>query len=249
MLNPKLEMNKNHRPFSGPLGEDYDFIKLMCPNVPILHQKSAALIGAYRPDQYPLRILELGCGTGLLTAAILTIKREGVRLLAVDNEPTMLKQAERNLAEFVERGMLTLEARDALSSLAAAAPHSYDIVAAAYTLHNFEKNYRQKVFQAIRRVLKPGGLFLNADRYALDNVREHTEGTQREVTHYFKVFGELQRYDLLEKWIVHLVNDESPDHIMREDETLKALRRIGFVQIACHFRQGVDGLFTAEKPV
>jgi tRNA (cmo5U34)-methyltransferase len=87
--------------------------------------------------------------------------------------------------------------------------------ASAYTVHNFLETYRDQVLTEIFRVLRSGGIFLNGDRYALDDTAEHTRLTQEEVRGYFKAFSAISRLDLLEQWVLHLFSDESADHNMR----------------------------------
>jgi len=96
-------------------------------------------------------------------------------------------------------------------------------------------------------VLKPGGLFVNGDRYAVDDAAEHLKNTQQEVKDYFRVFSEMNRIDLLEQWIVHLFSDESEEHIMRLGPALDAMTGIGFQDIRVNFRDGVNALVSAVK--
>jgi ubiquinone/menaquinone biosynthesis C-methylase UbiE len=134
-----------------------------------------------------------------------------------------------------------------LTALLSLASDSIDLLASAYTLHNFEAGYRKQVLSEIFRVLKPGGRFINGDRYALDDVSAHTRSTQNEVAGYFKVLTSLDRLDVLEHWIIHLFNDESENHIMREAVALQQLAESGFKQIGLTHRLEVNALVTAVK--
>ncbi len=135
-----------------------------------------------------------------------------------------------------------------LTALTHIASDSVDIVASAYTLHNFLNTYRADVINEIFRVLKPGGQFINGDRYGLDNISEHTRIIQQEVSAYFKVLSNINRLDLLEHWIVHLFNDESENHVMRTSVALKQMADAGFTDINLAHRLEVNALVTALKP-
>jgi len=87
--------------------------------------------------------------------------------------------------------------------------NSVDIIASAYTLHNFLHDYREQVINEIFRVLKPKGQFINGDRYALDDISQHTRLTQQDIAHFFSVLTKANKLELLEQWIVHLFCDES----------------------------------------
>jgi tRNA (cmo5U34)-methyltransferase len=234
--------------FAGPIAEEYEMLKLICPSAAEMSERVGHFVGAWTPPYpvSPLKILELGCGTGITTASLLA-GREEARIDSVDNAPAMLSQARQNLAAPLAAKRLRLIENDALSHLGEIPDATVDIVASAYTLHNFLHGYRRRVLEEVRRVLKPGGLFVNGDRYAIDAAAEHLKATQAEVRGYFRTFGEMNRPDLLEQWIVHLFSDESEEHIMRLRPALAMMNDIGFGNVALHFRDGVNALVSARR--
>mgnify|MGYP000140792407 FL=1 len=235
--------------FSGIIGKEYDMLNLICPQA----TKMSHLVGetlaqfAERKKNDTLNVVELGGGTGITTLALLNAA-ENTRILSVDNEPVMQEQAKNHLHSWVETGQLTFSPVDALSALHYLPSASVDVIASAYTLHNFLNLYRSDVIAEIYRVLKPGGKFINGDRYALDNISLHTKTTQEEVAGYFRVLVAENKLDLLEHWIIHLFNDESENHVMRETPALEALHEVGFIAINLSYRSGVNALVTAVKP-
>ncbi len=235
--------------FSGVIGRDYDLLKLICPAAVDMSRLVGERTGAWAAGQAgDFNVLELGGGTGITTLSLLSAA-DNIKVLSVDSEPEMQNQAKRNLADWVGRGRLSFSGDDALTALRALPDASVDAMASAYTLHNFPGEYRRLALLEIFRVLRPGGYFINGDRYALDDVVAHTRNTQHEIANYFRVLTELQRLDLLEHWIIHLFNDESEHHIMREAVARAQMAAAGFTQIACCHRQGVNALFTALRPV
>jgi tRNA (cmo5U34)-methyltransferase len=233
-------------PFSGPIGQEYEMLRLICPNAALLATMLGEHVALWRPGQ-PLEAFEIGCGTGISTLALLS-GRPDLRLLAVDSSPKMLEQARANLASYVANGRLRLVEEDALSALERQADGAFDVVASNYATHNFRDDYRRRVFAEVFRVLKPGGLFLNGDRFAIDDRAAHLALTQSEVRRWFKTFSAMQRYDLLEDWVIHLFSDESPEHVMYFTPTLEQLRGRGFAPVSVEFREGVDTLVAAAKP-
>jgi tRNA (cmo5U34)-methyltransferase len=238
-----MSLVAEHNPFTGRIGEEYGYLDMMCPNVVTLKRR----LGEYVRDWNngaPLRGLEIGCGTGLSTLSLL-LHREDLRLLAFDSSPAMLKQARENLASCAER--VDFIEGDALAVLKLQPDASADVIASNYTIHNFLGDYREQVFAEVLRVLKPGGLFANGDRFAIDDRAAHLVWTQGEVRHWFKSFMEIKRLDLLEDWIAHLLSDESPHHIMVLAPTLATMQRLGFANVHVEYREGVDALVTATK--
>ncbi|MDD2761164.1 MAG: methyltransferase domain-containing protein [Methylomonas sp.] len=233
--------------FSGVIGQEYQMLKLICPFAAEMSRMVGAEVAHYcrnRPDTQS--VVELGGGTGITTLAILS-GADNLRVLSIDSEPVMQNQAKQALQAWENGGRLAFFADDALSALGRFEDASVDIVASAYTLHNFEANYRKRVIAESFRVLKSGGRFVNGDRYALDDVDQHTRNTQQEVKGYFRVLSEIDRLDLLEQWIVHLFSDESESRIMRESISLQQLGEAGFQQIELKFRQDSNALVTALK--
>jgi tRNA (cmo5U34)-methyltransferase len=233
--------------FTGPISREYDLLRMMCPNAAGLAQRIGKIIADRSPQTKRLDIFEIGCGTGICTRAILS-QCTALHITAVDSAPQMLDQARLNLADDIEKGTVTLIAKDALSALRAQPDASIDIVASNYAIHNFDVAYRAAALTEIYRVLRPGGLFVNGDRYAMDDRDAHLEDTQNLVRGWFRLFREIDRLDLLEDWIVHLISDESPRNIMYFGPSLAQLQEIGFRDVTVDFRDGVDTLLRAIRP-
>lgn len=246
-MNAIPNLHTAERLFSGAIAEEYEKLKLICPAAAEMSRRVGDFMAEWlRGRAVPDSVLELGCGTGVTTAALLAALGEAP-LTAIDSEPAMLAQARANLAPWIEAGRLRLVENDALSFLRAQADGSVDIIASAFTLHNFMDGYRSEVLREIFRVLKPGGLFVNGDRYGLDDTLEHTRLIQEEVKQYFKVFRDLNRIDLLEHWIVHLFSDESPDRVMRLAPALENMAEIGYQAVTVHYRNEVNALVSGVK--
>jgi len=234
--------------FSGVIGQDYELLNLICPLATQMSQRVGTSASEYAMQANGnLAVVELGGGTGITTLALLTAS-DNFNILSIDNEPVMQDQAKKHLHKWTQEGKLAFCGDDALTALKNLPTDSVDIVASAYTLHNFLDTYRKEVINEIFRILKPGGQFINGDRYGLDDISEHTRTIQEEVSRYFKVLIQINKLDVLEHWIVHLFSDESENHVMRESVALKQLRDTGFSNINLSHRLEVNALVTAIKP-
>ncbi|MGR9013728.1 MAG: class I SAM-dependent methyltransferase [Gammaproteobacteria bacterium] len=234
--------------FSGVIGKDYELLNLICP----LATKMSRLVGDKAADyaaqtNATLHVVELGGGTGITTLSLLSAS-DKLNIFSIDNEPVMQEQAKKHLHKWQADGKLAFCGDDALTALKNIATDSIDIVASAYTLHNFLDTYRKDVIQEVFRILRPGGQFINGDRYGLDDVSQHTQTIQHEVSGYFKVLTQINKLDVLEHWVVHLFSDESENHVMRETAALTQLSDAGFSNINLTNRLEVNALVTATKP-
>lgn len=233
--------------FSGVIGQDYQLLKLISPGSVEMSRQVGRAVGEFcQQSTVSVELVELGGGTGITTLSILSAN-ERVKVLSVDNEPTMQLQAKQHLQQWAEAGRLEFCGDDALTALQAMQSDSVELVASAYTLHNFEAEYRKQVLGEIYRILKPGGWFINGDRYALNDISAHTRSTQKEVEGYFKILTKIDRLDVLEHWVIHLFSDEAENHVMREAFALQQMADTGFKQINLSHRQEVNALVTAVK--
>lgn len=230
--------------FTGPIGAEYELLRLMCPNHVLLAQRVGETVALWRPGA-ALAGVEIGCGTGVSTLSLLAA-RDDLTLTAIDSAAKMLAQARENLADYVADGRVEFVENDALAALRSLPAEAADIVASNYAIHNFHADYRAETLAEIRRVLRPGGLFVNGDRYAMDDRAAHLADTQATARNWFRLFTEINRLDLLEDWIVHFFSDESPEHIMYFEPSMAQLRALGF-DVAVDYRVGVDTLVRAVK--
>jgi tRNA (cmo5U34)-methyltransferase len=231
--------------FTGKIGAEYEFLRLLCPNHVVLAKGVGETIAEWKPGA-PLKGFEIGCGTGISTLALLAA-RDDITLTAIDAAARMLDQARESLADYVAAGRVIFKQADALEALKTLPDASVDFVASNYAIHNFGSGYRAQALAEVHRALKPGGLFVNGDRYAIDDRAAHLVDTQTMVREWFKLFRQIDRLDLLEDWVVHLYSDESPDIIQYFRPSMQQLEAIGFSPVTVDFREGVDTLVKAVK--
>ncbi len=103
------------------------------------------------------RILELGAGTGLLSAAVAEAFPRAA-LVLVDAAPAMLSQARQRLS-----GHARLHCE--LMDYAAALPTGpFDAVLSSLSIHHLTDADKQQLFGRVLAALTPGGVFVNADQ-------------------------------------------------------------------------------------
>jgi ubiquinone/menaquinone biosynthesis C-methylase UbiE len=91
------------------------------------------------------RVLELGCGTGQVTALLVAT---GAEVVAIDPLPAMLDGARRRApgATIIERDLFDMEI-----------PGHFDRVVLSFVLHNFDANGRREALRRSGHVLTAGG--------------------------------------------------------------------------------------------
>jgi len=234
--------------FQGRLGEEYALFSLACPHFDTLQETiKKEITKKYESSEKEIiQVLEIGCGSGYTTKKILSADKR-ITVLAIDNEQVMLSQANELLYSYVENKKLKLIQGDALNYLRELPSQSMNAVVSAFTLHNFRKEYRNKVLTEIYRILTEEGLFINGDKYALDNKFKHKQNLEWQLKQFEKKFSEINRPDLISEWIKHYLEDDKSEVIMRESDSKKELTKIGFKNINLVYREKMEAVLIAIK--
>jgi ubiquinone/menaquinone biosynthesis C-methylase UbiE len=112
---------------------------------------------ARRRTGAPLRILDVGCGTGRTLAQIASAV-PGQQYFGVDLSPWYVECARRNLARVPEVTLLA----DNAEKLPFRDEH-FDVVTSTYLFHELPRRARRRVAAELARVLRPGGLLVIED--------------------------------------------------------------------------------------
>ncbi|MEH3053969.1 MAG: class I SAM-dependent methyltransferase [Patulibacter minatonensis] len=107
----------------------------------------------------PIRVLELGAGTGLLTAA-LAESLPGAHFTLLDEAEGMLAQARDRFAGRAEGALETI-----VGDLLADLPDGpFDVIASGLAIHHLDPADQARTYAAARGRLAPGGVFVNAEQ-------------------------------------------------------------------------------------
>jgi tRNA (cmo5U34)-methyltransferase len=108
------------------------------------------------PGENP-RVLDLGCGSGLFTAILLT-KFPKARLTLVDIADGMLKVARERFAGHPDFEYVLAD----FAGLDLAGP--FDIIISGIAIHHIPGPEKKKLYEKCYELLVPGGVFINSDQ-------------------------------------------------------------------------------------
>jgi len=189
-----------------------------------------------------LRILDLGCGDGILTKNIRKYyPRHEYHLL--DGSETMLGEAKKSLGDgctFIHSSFehfIREESDD----------RQYDCIVSSMALHHLDWNGKSGMYGRIFRLLKGNGLFLNIDTVLPPSERSETWQFQmwRDwINETLENMGEeTGRHDNLPA-AYKRKPENKPSDLCRQ---LDLLRTIGFRDVDCYYKYGVFAFFGGTK--
>jgi tRNA (cmo5U34)-methyltransferase len=109
-------------------------------------------------EQPRRRVLDLGAGTGLLSAAVLGAFPD-VSLELLDGSEAMLAEATERLGGAV-RAVHVADMADELPD------GPFDAIVSALAIHHLTDSDKRRLFSRVHTALVPGGVFVNADQVA-----------------------------------------------------------------------------------
>ena len=124
----------------------------------------ARLATAFAPAQP--RVLDIGCGYGDATAAILELSPLA-SVCMVDFSEEMLRLAEERFGNNNRVEIIKHDLNDGLPDMLKSS--RFDAVVSCHALHHVEPENRVALYKQIRGARAGGGLFINGDRFAGDS--------------------------------------------------------------------------------
>jgi len=198
-------------------------------------------------DKPPRRVLDLGCGDGLLLATLLEAfpEAEGV---GVDYSPPMLEQARTRLAAFGARAAIA-EADLGAPAWRDAVRGPFDAVVSGFAIHHLPDDRKRVLYGEIFGLLTAGGTFLNSEHVASattgvesmfnDAMTEHLWRRRRER-------GEDVTLDQVRE--VYLGRPDLAANILAPvEDQCRWLREIGFRDVDCFWKYFELAIFGGRR--
>lgn len=233
--------------FKGALVDDYDLIKNHRPkaenNYADLVQPIRKHFGNYRKGI--IFSIDIGCGDGDATEYMLKADSR-IKILALDPDIKMIDRLVVRFPTECRIGIIT----PLLSKIQEVNPKifsdSIDLIVSAWTLHNFKREERHQVLEECYRMLSPGGLFINMDKYMPSDPAE-----LEKISAYHKSLYDIHlsygRPDIRESMLKHHAGDMSPGIIMKENESLEEMKQIGFKNVRLESKTRLKSHMVATK--
>ncbi len=190
------------------------------------------------------RILDLGCGDGIVTHEILSVD-PSVSSTLIDGSEEMLDKARERLNEHDDMHYRKMSFQELIKDSSFA--QTFDFIVSSFAIHHLSIHEKKDLFKFIHDHLLDGGCFINIDSALPPN----------EVldTWYMKIWqewmdAELSRLSIKGNHFDDVIkrykdnNDNKPDTI---EDQLDALKEIGFKDVDCYYKYGIFVMYGGRK--
>ncbi|MEW6573654.1 MAG: methyltransferase [Bacillota bacterium] len=195
-------------------------------------------------DKKGNRALDLGCGDGVLTAALLEVDGH-ISATLVDGSEEMLHRAKKRLAGFSSLRFIRANFQELLRGKVQLP--AFDLVVSAFAVHHLTTDEKKALFGFAYSRLGEGGAFVN-----LDVVLAPTDALKG---WYLKLWEEwiAEKQTALElagDYTSIIRNYKEPNHYRNLDtitDQLTALKEAGFKDVDCFYSYGVFVVYGGRK--
>ncbi|TVY00341.1 class I SAM-dependent methyltransferase [Paenibacillus cremeus] len=179
------------------------------------------------------RILDLGAGTGLFSGMV-KLKYPQARMTLIDLSDAMLEGARRRFqhaedVQYIVADYSTYEFTE-----------SYDYVISSLSIHHLPHSSKQQLFRTIHRILRDGGVFVNADQ--VQGYCESTDAMYRK-----RWLEQIAATSLSQAEINASIERRKVDINAKLGDQLRWMEDAGFAEVDCMYKSLDFGVFYGRK--
>jgi SAM-dependent methyltransferase len=219
--------------------------------IPLAQEQISVMMSILKSRSQPIEnFLDLGCGDGILGAAILGTYPKSHGVLADFSEP-MLEQAHEQLKDYA--GQLVFENLDYGDPAWVTRMQSYgpfDAIVSGYSIHHQPDARKRPIYEEIYSLLKPGGWFINiehiaaASELATDLFNNHIIDARYAMEQHSG--GAKTRQEISDIFMKR--PDKDANILLSMDIQCNWLHEIGYEEVDCYFRIYELAVFGGQKP-
>jgi ubiquinone/menaquinone biosynthesis C-methylase UbiE len=219
--------------------------------IPLAREQIGVMLALLATRQEPVgTFLDLGCGDGILAAALLEKYPESRGVLADFSEP-MLEQARVQLKDHESQlQFVNVDYADPAWVEAVQTNGLLDTIVSRYSIHHQPDERKKTIYTEIFSILTPGGWFVNIEHIlpaaslATDLLNEHI--ITGRYTIELQNGGSKTRQEITDIFLNR--PDREANLLAPVEIQCDWLREIGFEQVDCYFRIFELAVFAGRRP-
>jgi SAM-dependent methyltransferase len=230
----------------APVAEQFLSIRA---GIPLAQEQIGIMLTILASKNEPVeRFLDLGCGNGILGAAILGRYPASHGVLADFSEP-MLEQARKDMAEYSSQlEFVNIDYSNPAWVNQISAP--FDAIVSGYSIHHQPDSRKREIYAEIFSLLRPGGWFVNVEHIApaTELVTKIFENhiIDARVALEVSTSGPQTRVEIAEAF--HRRQDKDVNILAPIETQLTWLRELGYEDVDCYFRIYSLAVFGGRHP-
>jgi tRNA (cmo5U34)-methyltransferase len=219
--------------------------------IPLAHEQIGVMMSILKSRAQPAeKFMDLGCGDGILGAAILGEYPSSHGVLIDFSEP-MLEQAREQLNEYGDQlTFMNLDYGDPAWVKSIQTQGLYDAIVSGYSIHHQPDARKRPIYEEIFSLLKPGGWFINIEhiaaesQLAVDLFNNHIIEARYAIEH--KNGGRKTKHEIEDIYMNR--PDKEANILLSVDTQCNWLREIGYEEVDCYFRVYELAVFGGRRP-
>lgn len=219
--------------------------------IPLAHEQIGVMLSILKSRQQPIeKFVDLGCGDGILAAAILG-EYPASRGVLIDFSAPMLDQAREQIAEYADQlTFMNLDYGDPtwVSQLKSESP--FDAIVSGYSIHHQPDDRKRSIYAEIYSLLKPDGWFINIEHIAPTAQLATDLFNAQIVNGYYAIEqhngGTRTRLEMADVYMQR--PDKDANKLLAVDVQCNWLREIGYAEVDCYFRIYELAVFGGRRP-
>ena len=196
-----------------------------------------------KDDKISLKVLDLGSGSGRVTAEILKID-ENAEVFLVDGSSEMLETAKSHLEYGNNMHLINKTFQDLIITDNFSA--DFDLIISSLAIHHLSKEEKYTMFKYIYNHLVDGGFFIN-----MEVILPLSPSLEEWYLILWKEWIQENEIKLgLEESFQHIpvkYKNNPDNHPNSLGYQLDALKRIGFKNVDCHYKYGIFTMYGGER--
>ena len=198
----------------------------------------------YFAERHDVHLLDLGCGDGILTQALLEVNPQ-IKATLLDGAEDMVAAAQARLGN--QSGTTFVHQRFDEFMAEQTIHERYDLVVSSFAIHHLYLDEKVSLFRAILRQLKAGGAFFNIDT-VLSNEPVFESWYRTLWQDWIAERQERLQLDEDYRGIPEEARANPDNKLSTLSSQIEALKSVGFEDVGSHYQNGLFAIFSGRKP-